>query len=109
VVRVYLKYLDHENDYLRYDALMLFGSVSEATEHMATYRRCLNDEVPHIRTLALERLYEVGRDELLGFKEEIENMLSDPDMDVKRAAIKILKKLNRDSGIFKDVKKENSL
>lgn len=94
VARVYLKYLDHENDDLRYDALALLGSVSEATEHIATYRRCLNDEVPHIRTLALERLYEAGRDDLLGFKEEIENMLSDPNMEVKRAAIKILKRLN---------------
>jgi len=91
--KVYLKYLDHDNDVLRHDALVLLGSVSEAAEHIAEYRRCLNDEVPHIRALALERLYEVGRDDLLSFKEEIENMLSDPNMEVKRAAIKILKRL----------------
>ena len=109
VVRVYLRYLEHENDDLRYDALALLGSVSEAAEHIAEYRRCLNDEVPHIRALALERLYEAGGDDLPGLKEEIENMLSDHSMEVKRVAIKILKKLNRDSGILKDVKKEDSL
>jgi hypothetical protein len=30
---------------------------------------------------------------LLGLKEEIEGMLSDPDMEVKKAAMKILKEL----------------
>lgn len=30
---------------------------------------------------------------LMGFKQEIEEMLSDPDMEVKQAAIKILKRL----------------
>lgn len=92
--RVYLRYLDHEDGTLRYDALMLLGSVSEVREHITAYRRRLNDEFPYIRALALERLNEVRVEDLLVFKQDIENMLSDPDMEVKRTAIKILRKLN---------------
>ena len=60
---------------------------------MAVYRRCLKDKDPSIRALALRELNEVNREDLLGFKEEIEYMLSEPDMKVKQAAITVLKRL----------------
>ena len=92
-VSVYLRYLEHEDIDLRFDALVLLGSVSEVRKHIPAYRRCLNDEDPRTRALALKRLYEVDREYLLVFKEEIEYMLSDPYIEVEQAAIKILKKI----------------
>ena len=93
VVSVYLKYVDHEDDDLRFDALVLLATMTEAREHIATYRKCLSDKDARIRALALKELNEVRREDLLGLKEEIEGMLSDPDMKVKHGALKVLKKL----------------
>jgi HEAT repeat protein len=93
VISIYLRYLDHENADLRFDALVLLATMTEAGEHIATYRKCLKDKDPRIRALALKELNEVSRKDVLGLKEEIEGMLSDPDMEVKKAAMKILKKL----------------
>lgn len=93
VVSIYLKYLDHEDADLRFDALVLLATMTEVREHIATYRKCLGDKDPRIRALALNELNEASREDLLGFKEEIQHMLSDPDMAVKRAAVKLCKKL----------------
>lgn len=93
VVSIYLKYLNHEDADFRFDALVLFGSVTEVREYIPVYRKCLSDKDSRIRALALKRLDKVSKNDLLGFKEEIEDMLSDTDMEVKQAAIKILKKL----------------
>jgi len=93
VVSVYLKYLNHAEADLRFDALVLLGLVTETREHIQVYRKCLSDKDPRIRALALKDLDELSSEELLGFKEEIQDMLSDPDMKVKKAAIKLLKKL----------------
>ena len=93
VVSVYLRYLGHENSDLRFDALVLLASVTETEEYVHTYRKCLSDEDPRIRTLALKELNEVNREDLLGFKEEIRDMLSDPSMEVKQAALRIVRKL----------------
>ncbi|HUT83936.1 MAG TPA: HEAT repeat domain-containing protein [Thermodesulfobacteriota bacterium] len=57
------------------------------------YRNCLRDEDPYVRALALKRLGELSRQDLLKLKEEIKQMLSDPHMKVKQAALNILKKL----------------
>jgi len=48
---------------------------------------------PRIRALALRELSEANREDLLGFKEEIEYMLSEPGMKVKQTVINILKRL----------------
>jgi len=93
VISVYLKYLNHEDADLRFNALVLLGSITEAKDYVSVYRRCLRDKDTRIRALALRELNEVNREDLLGFKEEIEEMLSEPDMKVKQAAINILKRL----------------
>jgi len=93
VISVYLKYLNHENADLRFNALVLLGSITEAKDYVSVYRRCLRDKDTRIRALALRELNEVNREDLLGLKEEIEEMLSEPDMKVKQAAINILKRL----------------
>ena len=93
MVAVYLKYLNHENADLRFDSLALLGLVTETREHIPVYRKCLSDNDPRIRALALKDLAKLRGDDLLALKEEIEAMLSDPDMKVKKAALNILKKL----------------
>ena len=93
VISVYLTYLNHEDADLRFNALVLLGSITEAKDYVSVYRRCLRDKDTRIRALALRELNEVNREDLLGFKEEIEEMLSEPDMKVKQAAINILKRL----------------
>ena len=93
VVSVYLKYLDHENAELRFDALVLLASVTETKEYIQTYRKCLSDKDPRVRALALKELDEVSREDLRGFKEEIRDMLSDPSMEVKQAALRVVKRL----------------
>jgi len=93
VISVYLTYLNHENADLRFNALVLLGSITEAKDYVSVYRRCLKDKNIRIRALALRELNEAKREDLLGFKDEIEEMLSEPDMKVKQAAINILKRL----------------
>ncbi len=93
VVSIYLKYLNHEETDLRFDALVLFSLVTETSEHIPVYRKCLRDKDHRIRALSLKQLSEVSSEDLLGLKEEIQQMLSDPDMEVKKGAMKILKRL----------------
>jgi hypothetical protein len=60
---------------------------------VTVYRRCLRDKDTRIRALALRELNEANREDLLGLKEEMEEMMSEPGMKVKQAAINILKRL----------------
>jgi len=93
VISVYLKYLDHADPDLRFDALVLLGSMVEIEGYIPVYRRCLRDKDPRIRALALRELGEVSREDLLGLRNEIKDMLSDSHMEIKQAALKILKRL----------------
>ena len=94
VNEVYLRYLEHENPVLRFDALVLLKHVGdEDRKYLKVYRKCLKDEDNRIRKLALERLDEENASRWLELKEEIEALLHDPHMEVKRAAMNILKKM----------------
>jgi HEAT repeat protein len=92
VEAVYLQYLQHQDADFRLDALVLLGLVAPPEKHLTIYRKCLQDHHPRIRALALKQISVAGLERLAGLKEEIRAMLSDPDMEVKQAAIKILKK-----------------
>ncbi len=94
VESVYLKYLEHEDADLRFDALALLGSMTPAEAHFTAYCKCLNDENPRIRALALKQISEAGSEKLADLKRKLTEMLSDPDAEVKRAVIKILKTIN---------------
>ena len=93
VLSVYRRYLTHDDDGLRFDALVMLGSVSETTDCVDIYRNCLKDESPRVRELALKKISELDSGYLNGLKAEIQAMLSDPDMRVKQVAVKVLKKL----------------
>jgi HEAT repeat protein len=92
VTSIYLKYLEHEDPDLRFDALVCLRPVTEVREHLEVYRKCLKDKDHRIRKLALKRLDEEAGSCLLELKEEIETLINDPNMEVKKGALEILKK-----------------
>jgi HEAT repeat protein len=92
VTAVYLRYLGHEDPDLRLEALALLAHVAEVRDHLFVYRRCLRDSDERIRLLALRRLGEEEGGVLDGLRGEIEGMVQDRDMSVKRAALEILKR-----------------
>ena len=93
VKQVYLKCLEHEEPDIRFDALVCLGPITEARDYLDLYRKCLKDKDDRIRELALKRLAEeagTSLPELL--RAEIEGLLNDPNMKVKKAALQILRK-----------------
>ncbi|MGH7836168.1 MAG: hypothetical protein ACREQK_21155, partial [Candidatus Binatia bacterium] len=66
-------------------------------ECLEVYRKCLKDEDERIRELALKRLAEDAAERVLkSLRAEIEALLDDPCVKVKRAALNILRgKKNR--------------
>jgi HEAT repeat protein len=93
VTRIYLKYLEHEDADLRFDALVCLGPLAETRDFFDVYRKCLKDRDVRVRELALKRLAEeAGESVLQSLRAEIEPLLDDPDMKVKKAALEILRK-----------------
>ncbi|HEX9274482.1 MAG TPA: HEAT repeat domain-containing protein [Candidatus Binatia bacterium] len=93
VKEIYLKYLEHEEPDIRFDALVCLGPMTETRDYPEVYRKCLKDKDDRIRELALKRLAEDGGENVLELlRAEIEGLLHDPNMKVKKAAIQILRK-----------------
>jgi len=91
VTQVYIKCLENEDPELRFDALVCLGPITEVRNHVDVYRKCLKDKDSRIRELALKRLAEEPTESVLeSLRAEIKTLLDDPDMKVKRAAVKIL-------------------
>jgi HEAT repeat protein len=96
VIDVYLKCLEHDDSDMRFDALACFGLLVEVRDHLEVYRKLLKDPDPRIRGLAIKRLAEDAADAAMQFfPTEIETLLEDADMKVKRAALGILSKKRR--------------
>lgn len=90
---VYLKCLEHEEPDIRFDALVCLGPITEIRDYPQVYRKCLKDKDDRIRELALKRLAEEARTSVVELlRAEIEGLLHDPNMKVKKAALKILRK-----------------
>ena len=93
ITEVYLKYLEHENPELRFDALVCLGPMTHVCQLGETYRKCLKDKDERVRELALKRLAEEGGEVVSqSLRTEIETLVNDPDMKVKRAALEALRK-----------------
>jgi HEAT repeat protein len=93
VVQVYRKYLEDESAELRFDALVCLGRMTDVRQHLELYRKCLKDEDDRVRELALKRVAGEGGEAVLqSLRAEIETLLNDPDMKVKKAALEALKK-----------------
>jgi HEAT repeat protein len=97
VTKVYLKCLHDENPEIRFDALVCMRPITDVRDHLEVYRECLRDKDGRIRQLALKRLAEeAGESVLESLREEVKPFLDDPDMKIKTAALKILKR-NKDA------------
>ncbi len=93
VTKVYLKYLEHKNAELRFDALVCLRPMAQTPGYVEVYRKCLRDEDGRIRGSALKRLSEEGKQrDLRALREEIEALLEDPDMSVKETPLDILRR-----------------
>jgi HEAT repeat protein len=93
VTEVYLKYLEHADPDLRFDALVCLRPITEARDYVEVYRKCLKDKDGRIRELALTRLAEDGGGSLLeSLRAEIEALVDEPNIKVQKAALEILKK-----------------
>jgi len=91
VISVYLKYLEHPHDELRFDALLLLGSLVEPIDYQEIYLKCLDDRYSQIRSLALQRLSNLPASLLIKMMDKIETMLMDPDPEIKKQAGDIIK------------------
>ncbi|MGE5819503.1 MAG: HEAT repeat domain-containing protein [Deltaproteobacteria bacterium] len=93
VTKIYLKCLHDDNPEIRFDALVCMGPITEVRDHVEIYRDCLRDKDGRIRELALKRLSEeAGESVLESLRKDVEPLLDDPEMKIKSAALKILKK-----------------
>jgi hypothetical protein len=93
VTKIYLKYLRDYDPEVRFDALVCMGPITEVRDHLEVYCECLKDKDGRIRALALNRLSEEAGERVLeSLREDVEPLLDDPDMKIKSAALKILKK-----------------
>jgi HEAT repeat protein len=95
VVAVYLKYLDHADEDLRLDALILLKPVVATEAYLSTYGRCMHDSSARVRRLALESVMAVDAGKLAALRSDIHGLLADPDPVVKRLATNCLNKINQ--------------
>jgi HEAT repeat protein len=93
VTEVYLRILDHMEDELRVDALVLLGMIGGIKHHLPAYHKFLKDRNARIRELAYKELAGLTPQELVAFRSDIEAGLADPEAKVKRAALKAFQKM----------------
>jgi HEAT repeat protein len=93
VTGVYLRYLEHPDEELRFDALVLLGTVADVGDHLPVYRRCLGDRSASVRELAYKALSELPSQTLAELRDEIVAGMNDPDVKVKQAALKLHKRI----------------
>lgn len=89
VSAIYRRELQHGDPSLRLDVLILLGQVGDPADHADLYRRFLKDPDARVRALALERLAALKA----LTPEDVLPFLDDPDMGVKRAAMKAMQDL----------------
>ena len=98
VAEVYLRILDHAQDELRVDALVLLGMIGGTKHHQPAYRKFLKDTSARIRELAYKELAGLTPQELVAFKSDIAAGLADPEAKVRRAALKAFQKMSPPQG-----------
>jgi HEAT repeat protein len=94
VAEVYLRVLEHTEDELRVDALVLLGMIGGIKHHLPAYRKFLEDSNGRIRELAYKELAGLPPQELVAFRSDIEAGLADPEAKVKRAALRAFQKMS---------------
>jgi len=90
---IYLEYLEHDEPDLRFDAWVCLGRVVEIRDYPEIYRHCLKDSDLRIRELALKRLAdEAGANLIHLLQADIEVLLDDSHMKIKKAALELLQR-----------------
>lgn len=80
---------------LRFAALVCLKPITDGGNYVDVYRKCLADQDSRIRAFAWNRLAdEAAESDLQSIRAEVDALLNNPDMGVKRAAVKILRKIN---------------
>jgi HEAT repeat protein len=92
VVAIYLEYLQHPNETLRFDALVLLRPVVPTCDCLPAYERCLKDSSARVKSLALKRLEDLEAPLLEGMRPQVERLLNEPDTEVRQNALKLLRK-----------------
>jgi HEAT repeat protein len=91
VADAYLRFVDESDDaHLRYLAYSFFGLVTTVDERAYEHAAYLKDPDARIRCQALRKLGELSVTQLRAFEPLIADLLADPSMDVKRAAMRTL-------------------
>lgn len=93
VAAIYKEELESGDPALKLDVLILLGQLDARPENEPVYRELIKDRSAKVRSLALERLGELGvlsQDEILTF-------LDDNSMDVKRTALILLQRMKEQS------------
>jgi HEAT repeat protein len=86
VAQVYIQSLGQEDPELRFVALVCLKPITDGGNYLDIYRKCLADQDSRIRALALNRLAdEASESDLQSIRAEVDALLNDPDMRVKRA------------------------
>ncbi|MFC1896853.1 HEAT repeat domain-containing protein, partial [Thermodesulfobacteriota bacterium] len=90
---VYFTFLGHEHPDLRLVALVLYGESCTHEKFTTVLRRCLNDTDHRVRNLALRLLMKQGDNVLEEAREEVERLLEDAHMEIKRSALRVLRRI----------------
>jgi HEAT repeat protein len=94
IAQVYIHCLNQEDPELRFTALVCMKAIAKSENYVEVYRKCLTDHDTRIRALALNHLADEASESVLhSLRAAISVSVDDPDMEVKRAAIRILKKI----------------
>ncbi|MBI9074550.1 MAG: HEAT repeat domain-containing protein [Desulfatibacillum sp.] len=95
LTHIYKSYLTDPAPELRLASLALLAFSQRDGDISHLIRPCLSDSDHRVRRLALERLMECGSRVLECFEKDIRNLLNDSNMDIKRAALKALRSLEK--------------
>jgi HEAT repeat protein len=85
---VYMSYLAHPDDGLRFDALVLLGRVGDPADLVEVHLRMLADADARIRRLAVERLQRFPGPGTAEVDDRVRERLRDTDARVRQAAVR---------------------
>ena len=87
-------HLDHPDDGLRLDALVVFSTIADPSTHLGVYLRCLNDSFSSVRELSLRQIELASKEVLEEAREGIAALIDDSHPEVRSLALKVWRKLN---------------
>jgi HEAT repeat protein len=91
--KICVHFLGDTDAELRYDALLVFNSISDPLDNLPRYQCCLQDEDARVRSLALALLGDVDVNRLEPLKDHIQRLLHDPEPNVQQAAIRLFNQI----------------